>query len=159
MLSVLLFRRTIFKNNIMRNTTFPFNFTYVKTIFFALVGTSNTESYQAGPVNPNIKKLKLPQSFRVEHLYSPAENEQGSWVVVTYDDKNRLITSDQYGALLSSGAVRCRIRLPESGYGEVDNRRRNRIGYQQKPTEEWSAIRECYGHLIACKKSDFFKIQ
>jgi putative heme-binding domain-containing protein len=49
--------------------------------------------------NPKISKLKLPSDFKVEHLYSPSENDKGSWVAMTFDDKGRLITSDQYGAL------------------------------------------------------------
>jgi putative heme-binding domain-containing protein len=49
--------------------------------------------------NPKIEKLKLPADFKVDHLYSPSENNQGSWVAMTFDDKGRMITSDQYGAL------------------------------------------------------------
>ena len=49
--------------------------------------------------NPKISKLKLPGDFKVDHLYSPSEHEQGSWVAMAFDDKGRLITSDQYGAL------------------------------------------------------------
>jgi len=49
--------------------------------------------------DPKIAKLKLQPGFEAEHLYSPAENDQGSWVAMTFDDKGRLITSDQYGAL------------------------------------------------------------
>nr|WP_277487588.1 c-type cytochrome [Catalinimonas alkaloidigena] len=54
---------------------------------------------ESGPVDPNIEKLKLQSGFKAEHLYSPSENEMGSWVSMTFDDKGRLITSDQYGAL------------------------------------------------------------
>ena len=53
----------------------------------------------AQPANPKIDKLKLPAGFRAEHLYSPAEHDQGSWVAMTFDPKGRMITSDQYGAL------------------------------------------------------------
>ena len=49
--------------------------------------------------DPKISKLKLPKDFKVDHLYSPSQNEQGSWVAMTFDDKGRMITSDQYGAL------------------------------------------------------------
>ncbi len=49
--------------------------------------------------NPKVSKLKLPKDFKVDHLYSPSEHEQGSWVAMAFDDKGRLITSDQYGAL------------------------------------------------------------
>ena len=52
--------------------------------------------------NPKIAKLKMPDGFRAEHLYSPSDNDQGSWVAMTFDDKGRLITADQYGALYRS---------------------------------------------------------
>ena len=58
--------------------------------------------------NPKIDKLKLPDGFVAEHLYSPGENEQGSWVAMTFDDKGRMITSDQYGFLY-------RLELPPIG--------------------------------------------
>ena len=67
-------------------------------------------SGQAGPVHPKVEKLKLLEGFQAEHLYSPAENEQGSWVAMAFDDKGRLITSDQYGALY-------RMELPAVGSG------------------------------------------
>ena len=51
------------------------------------------------PVNPKLEKLKLSDGFRAEHVYSPSENDQGSWVAMTFDNKGRLITSDQYGGL------------------------------------------------------------
>ncbi|PZX55866.1 putative heme-binding domain-containing protein [Algoriphagus ratkowskyi] len=49
--------------------------------------------------NPKLDKLKLPDGFVAEHLLSPGENDEGSWVAMTFDDKNRLITADQYGFL------------------------------------------------------------
>src|SRR5688572_850697 len=51
------------------------------------------------PAQAKLEKLKLLDGFRAEHLYSPSANEQGSWVSMTFDNKGRLITSDQYGAL------------------------------------------------------------
>ncbi|WP_410266057.1 c-type cytochrome [Cyclobacterium sp.] len=50
-------------------------------------------------VHPKVAKLKLPSGFEAEHLYSPGANEQGSWVGMTFDDKDRLLTVDQYGAI------------------------------------------------------------
>ncbi len=58
--------------------------------------------------NPKIDKLKLPPGFKAEHLYSPEEHEQGSWVAMTFDHKGRMLTSDQYGAIY-------RIELPAVG--------------------------------------------
>ena len=54
---------------------------------------------QSQNAKSKLEKLKLSDGFRAEHLYSPSANEQGSWVSMTFDDKGRLITSDQYGAL------------------------------------------------------------
>lgn len=58
--------------------------------------------------NPKLDKLKLLPGFKAEHLYSPEEHEQGSWVAMTFDNKGRMITSDQYGAIY-------RIVLPAIG--------------------------------------------
>ena len=58
--------------------------------------------------NPKIDKLKLPEGFEAELLYSPGEHDQGSWVAMTFDDKGRMITSDQYGFLY-------RLELPPVG--------------------------------------------
>ncbi len=49
--------------------------------------------------NPKIQKLKLPPNFTAEHLYSSSEAGNGSWVAMAFDDKGRMITSDQYGFL------------------------------------------------------------
>ena len=59
-------------------------------------------------VNPKIKKLKLQAGFTAEHLYSPSESLQGSWVSMTFDDKGRMICSDQYGQLY-------RLKIPTFG--------------------------------------------
>ena len=58
--------------------------------------------------NPKIDKLKLPPGFMAEHLYSPEEHDQGSWVAMTFDNKGRMITADQYGAIY-------RLILPVQG--------------------------------------------
>lgn len=58
--------------------------------------------------NPKTKKFVLPDGFAVDHIYSPSDNKQGSWVAMTFDNKGRMITSDQYGALF-------RIELPPIG--------------------------------------------
>lgn len=63
---------------------------------------------KASKGNPKIDKLKLPSGFKAEHLYSPADNDQGSWVAMTFDNKGRMITADQYGALY-------RLVLPAAG--------------------------------------------
>ncbi|MBN8824252.1 MULTISPECIES: c-type cytochrome [unclassified Spirosoma] len=80
-----------------------------------LLGTSWITMQEAAittvdPQNPKIDKLKLLPGFKAEHLYSPSENKMGSWVAMTFDDKGRMITSDQYGSLY-------RLELPPIGSG------------------------------------------
>jgi len=49
--------------------------------------------------DPKVAHLKLPAGFHADHLYGPSENGEGSWVSMTFDDKGRIIASDQYGAI------------------------------------------------------------
>ncbi|WP_143305614.1 c-type cytochrome [Chitinophaga vietnamensis] len=58
--------------------------------------------------NSKIDGLKLPDNFKAERLYSPGDNKQGSWVAMTFDNKGRMIVSDQFGALY-------RLQLPAIG--------------------------------------------
>ena len=44
-------------------------------------------------------KIRLPEGFKIELLYSVPREEKGSWVAMCQDDKGRLIVSDQYGGL------------------------------------------------------------
>ena len=55
-----------------------------------------------------VANLKLPQGFMAERLYGPSENQEGSWVSMTFDDKGRIIASDQYGFLY-------RLKVPAIG--------------------------------------------
>ncbi len=57
------------------------------------------EAANTEPQDPKLEKLQLQSGFQAEHLYSPSDNDLGSWVAMTFDDQGRLITSDQYGAL------------------------------------------------------------
>lgn len=71
-------------------------------VFFMLVSCGSDQKKQADVLDnqdPKIAKLKLLPGFQAEHLYSPSEAGTGSWVAMTFDDKGRLITSDQYGSL------------------------------------------------------------
>jgi hypothetical protein len=63
---------------------------------------------ESKPLHPKVAKLKLPDGFVAEHIYSPGEHEQGSWVGMTFDDKGRLIATDQYGAIY-------RLEIPAIG--------------------------------------------
>ncbi len=71
-------------------------------------GCAKKEEVRPLTGNPKLDKLKLPEGFVAELLYSPGENDQGSWVAMTFDDKGRMITSDQYGFLY-------RLELPPIG--------------------------------------------
>jgi putative heme-binding domain-containing protein len=102
---------TLILNNMYRN--FPSARALLALSVSALIGfsCSRVETPESGnnkPVDPKVEKLKLPTGFQAEHLYSPSENKQGSWVSMTFDGKGRLITSDQYGALY-------RMELPSVG--------------------------------------------
>ncbi len=97
-----------------------FNLKFFKLLFvgIALIGAAaftinkNPFSKTAIEENPQIKKLRLPEGFAAEHIYSPSANEQGSWVAMAFDDKGRLITSDQYGRLY-------RLKIPAIGSASV----------------------------------------
>lgn len=55
-------------------------------------------------------KIRLPEGFEIELLYSVPRDAQGSWVAMCEDDKGRFIVSDQYGGL---------YRFPVPAAGEV----------------------------------------
>lgn len=82
-----------------------FFFAVIASVFLAC---AKKEEVRQLTGNPKIDKLKLPDGFVAELLYSPGENDQGSWVAMTFDDKGRMITSDQYGYLY-------RLELPPIG--------------------------------------------
>ncbi len=82
------------------------------SVFFLLVGCAgDKETAVPGPTghpDPKIARLKLPEGFHAERLYGPSEYKNGSWVSMTFDDKGRMIASDQYGGLY-------RLQLPAIG--------------------------------------------
>ena len=46
-----------------------------------------------------VDRIKAPEGFKVELLYSVPGEAQGSWVALCADDKGRIYASDQYGDL------------------------------------------------------------
>ena len=90
--------------NVNCNRSLNFLLTLLILVFAS--ACQNKDTTKKG--NPKIDKLKLPAGFQAEHLYSPADNDQGSWVAMTFDNKGRMITADQYGALY-------RLVLPLAG--------------------------------------------
>jgi putative heme-binding domain-containing protein len=97
-----------------------FNLKFFKLLFvgIALIGVAaftinkNPFSKNAVEDNPKIKKLRLAEGFAAEHIYSPSAESNGSWVAMAFDDKGRLITSDQYGKLY-------RLKIPAIGSASV----------------------------------------
>ncbi len=89
-----------------RNQSVKLLLAFLSLIF---LGTSCSQSdSNKKELDPKVAKLKLQSGFHAEHLYSPGENEQGSWVAMTFDDKGRMIACDQYGSLY-------RITIPPVG--------------------------------------------
>lgn len=76
-----------------------------------LAGLMNLRVPTATPVD----RINLPDGFRAELLYSVPKGQQGSWVAMTIDDKERLIVSDQYGSL-----YRLQIPAPGDTISEAD---------------------------------------
>ena len=70
---------------------------------------------RARELDPKVEKLKLLPDFKAEHLYSPSESKNGSWVAMTFDNKGRMITCDQYGYLY-------RLTIPSIGTDSVKSK-------------------------------------
>ena len=45
------------------------------------------------------ERIRLPEGFKIERLFSVPPEQQGSWVAMCQDNKGRLIVSDQYGGI------------------------------------------------------------
>jgi putative heme-binding domain-containing protein len=54
--------------------------------------------FNAAAADP-IANVKVKKDFKIEPVYVVDKKTDGSWVSICVDDKGRLITSDQYGAL------------------------------------------------------------
>lgn len=72
-------------------------------ILVALTGTAS------GARSDDEKLFTVLPGFQVEHLFTVPKDELGSWVSITFDDKGRLIASDQGDKGL------CRITPPPIG--------------------------------------------
>ncbi len=88
---------------------------FVRLLFFTVVFlfvcisfTIDKETEIQVSKDPKIANLKLPAGFHADHLYGPSGNGEGSWVSMTFDDKGRIIASDQYGGLY-------RLKVPAIG--------------------------------------------
>jgi putative heme-binding domain-containing protein len=65
-------------------------------------------------------KLVIKEGFNVERLYSVPKGQFGSWVVLTEDDKGRLIAGDQYGSLYRFPRPAAGKTLEESQIEKID---------------------------------------
>ena len=74
-------------------------YSLLMVLLFSIAFIACDKSKPTDASNPKLDKLKLPTGFQAEHLYSPGDKGQGSWVAMTFDNKGRMITADQYGAL------------------------------------------------------------
>ncbi|MDH4409046.1 MAG: DUF1080 domain-containing protein [Verrucomicrobiales bacterium] len=81
-------------------------------------GKGKAASRREGQVGPAIgenvatpvSRIKAPEGFQIELLYSVPGAELGSWVALCTDDKGRIYASDQYGGL---------YRFPAPAAGEA----------------------------------------
>jgi len=86
----------------------------VISFFLIIAGCKNVAKQGEPEIKPyteaksKVGDLKLPAGFHADHLFGPSENGEGSWVSMTFDNKGRLIASDQYGALY-------RMQIPAVG--------------------------------------------
>ncbi len=83
----------------------PLRFTRVALGLSLLCSALSSVSAQDLPLATAPSDLQVADGFQVDLLYTVPKEEQGSWVGITYDDKGRLITTDQYGGIY-------RITLP-----------------------------------------------
>jgi len=74
----------------------------IRTIGLAVLAVAISTGWNGnegiGP-DPVTATLRVPEGFRVERLHSPRLAGQGSWVSMTFDDKGRVLASDQHGYL------------------------------------------------------------
>ncbi len=122
----------------------------LRLLFFVLITVLTACNDESN--NPDKKKsqapsgnkaamIKLQPGFHAEHLYSPYDSGTGSWVSMTFDDKGRMICSDQYGALyrltippIGSDTATEKVKVEKIPFdieGESDKNNRIRMGYAQ----------------------------
>ena len=66
-------------------------------LFFSSLPVVTTADSTAAVIveNPKIDKLKLQSGFKAEHLFSPSEKEMTTWETKTFNNKNKILESDQ----------------------------------------------------------------
>ncbi|MEM7010093.1 MAG: family 16 glycoside hydrolase, partial [Verrucomicrobiota bacterium] len=66
-----------------------------------------------------VDRIKAPEGFEVELVYSVPGPKQGSWVALCNDDKGRIYASDQYGVLYRFTPPAAGAQLKESDVERV----------------------------------------
>lgn len=117
------------------------------TFLFSLVaacGRNEKQLVEQESSDPKINKLKMPVGFKAERIYSPGENEQGSWVSMTFDNKGRMIASDQFGGMY-------RLMIPPAGDSSKPNVEKLTIGNPEPgdTSKNWIGLGYAQGLLYA----------
>jgi putative heme-binding domain-containing protein len=73
----------------------------IRSLFLGVLGVAflGAVAVRGDEAATPVANIKVKPDFKVELLYSVPKPVQGSWVSMCLDDKGRIITSDQYGAL------------------------------------------------------------
>jgi len=92
-------KRKIAETNHVLKSHYAFLTFFALSVLFSCKNPSGTTQDGSISSDPKVANLKLPAGFHADHLYGPSENGEGSWVSMTFDDKGRILASDQYGAI------------------------------------------------------------
>ena len=98
------------------------------------------------------ERIRLPDGFKIELLYSVPRDDQGSWVAMCQDDKGRLIVSDQHGGLYLFPIPALGERVDPASIQQITystsgaKARRNITGTDPKPMTEELAKLPKIGH-------------
>lgn len=119
--------------------------------------------------DPKTQKLKLLAGFNAEHLYSPGENEQGSWVAMTFDDKGRMIACDQYGSLyrltippVGSDTSKVKIKVEKLEIKIAGDTNKIKIGFAQGLLYAFNSLYVMVndeGDTTLTRKSGLYRVQ
>lgn len=119
--------------------------------------------------DPKTQKLKLQDGFNAEHLYSPGENGQGSWVAMTFDDKGRMIACDQYGSLyrltippVGSDTSKIKIKVEKLEIKIAGDTNKIKIGFAQGLLYAFNSLYVMVndeGDTTLTRKSGLYRVQ
>lgn len=145
----------------------------LSVIFFSSCKQETKEEKEKTNVDPKVASLKLQPGFHAEHLYSPYESGTGSWVSMTFDDKGRMICSDQYGAMyrleippIGTDSVKSKLKIEKIKFdteGKGDEANRLQMGYAQGLVWAFNSLYVVVNHpakdTAFQKSSGFYRLQ